>query len=242
VLSSLPPVLESQTVLELPPLQRKTYDEVLKTAYSTDGQQFLAVLNQLRAICDYDPKTEASVKIDRIVEITRSVELADQKAIVFSYLLYPLRLLFKRLLDDRRSQPLFLHGGLTAKERDILLTRFRNDPTVHVLLASSRVGSEGLTLPEANHAIFLNEWWNPSANNQARDRIVRIGQKNIVHVHRFLCRNTVEELLERIIANKTQIFSETIDELAMTRAGLTQRASDVLHVLQSELVCSVSRR
>ena len=55
------------------------------------------------------------------------------------------------------------------------LVELRDD--VGELLCSSRVGGEGLTLTEANHAVFINEWWGPSTNAQARDRVVRLGQE-----------------------------------------------------------------
>ena len=84
-----------------------------------------------------------------------------------------------------------------------------------MLLASTRAVGEGLTLTEANHVIFFNEWWNPSANRQARDRVVRIGQKAVVQVYRLRTRGTVEELLDRILSRKEQLFELVVDELAV---------------------------
>ncbi len=95
-----------------------------------------------------------------------------------------------------------------------MVSSFRNDQQVVALLGSTRVASEGLTLIEANHAIFLNEWWNPSANMQARDRVVRIGQKKAVHVYTFRCIGTVEEALDNILAQKRSLTQDLVERLS----------------------------
>ena len=70
-----------------------------------------------------------------------------------------------------------------------------------------------MTLTEANHVVFINEWWNPSANTQARDRVVRLGQDRVVHVHRFRCKGTIEEVLDQILARKSEAFANIVDAL-----------------------------
>ena len=82
------------------------------------------------------------------------------------------------------------------------------------LLASSQIAGEGHTFTEANHVVLFNQWWNPSANDQARDRVVRIGQKRKVRVYRFCCRGTIEEALEEILQSKRQIFEDIVGRLA----------------------------
>jgi SNF2 family DNA or RNA helicase len=76
------------------------------------------------------------------------------------------------------------------------------------------VGGEGLNLVEANHVVFVNRWWNPSANNQAKDRVSRIGQTRTVMVHSFTCRDTVEEVLDDIIKEKGRLSEAIVDALA----------------------------
>ena len=71
-----------------------------------------------------------------------------------------------------------------------------------------------MTLTEANHVIFINEWWNPSANAQARDRVVRLGQKRVVQVHRFRCQGTIEESLDQIFNRKNEAFANVVDALS----------------------------
>ena len=122
----------------------------------------------------------------------------------------------QRRVRDRwgADAAVLLVGEMDNAEREQAVTRFRNDERALALLTSSRVGAEGLTLIEANHVFLFNQWWNPSANDQARDRVVRIGQRRAVRVYRFCCRGTIEEALERILASKKDLFAETVERLA----------------------------
>ena len=73
------------------------------------------------------------------------------------------------------------------------------------MLCSGKIAGEGLNLTEANNVIFLNEWWNPSSNNQARDRVHRIGQDKSVSIFNLRTKNTVEESLAMILSEKKKI-------------------------------------
>ena len=88
-----------------------------------------------------------------------------------------------------------------------------------VLLGSSRIASEGLTLTNANHVLFVNRWWNPSANLPARDRVVRIGQRQSVEVRTFVCMHTIESRLESILARKETTFEELVGAITESRIG-----------------------
>ena len=215
VLSELPEVIETKETIELSSAQRRSYSTVQKTRLNSNSNDVLRRLQLLRSLCDVDSESDSSSKLDRIVQIVDMIHELDEKAIVFSYLLRPLELLRQRLsVHDPRLDTLSLTGDMTTDDRIEVLRRFKSDRRIIALLCSSRVGGEGLTLTEANHVIFLNEWWNPSANAQARDRVVRLGQERIVHVHRFRCRDTVEELLDVILESKERSFDSIINALA----------------------------
>ena len=76
---------------------------------------------------------------------------------------------------------------------------------------------------EANHVFLFNQWWNPSANDQARDRVVRIGQRRKVRVYRFCCRGTIEETLERILKSKRAPFDDAVERLAQSESAAWTR-------------------
>ena len=215
VLDELPAVLESAQTLELLPGQRESYRQVLRGLSTSDTTSMLATINRLRTICDYDSRSGESAKIDRIVEIVQDIVAAGEKSVIFSYLLEPLSVLRAKLARSLGPETVTeLRGSMSATERTEAIQRFRHDRTVHSILRSTRVAGEGLTLTEANHVIFLNEWWNPSANAQARDRVVRIGQRRGVRLYRFKCRHTIEELLEAILLRKSQDVARLVDRLA----------------------------
>ena len=89
-----------------------------------------------------------------------------------------------------------------------------------------RVASEGLTLTEANHVLFVNRWWNPSANAQAADRVLRIGQHRPVTVYYFVARNTVEDRLESLLERKQMDFDQLVNALREPDSGIV--ADDLL--------------
>jgi non-specific serine/threonine protein kinase len=182
------------------------------------GASFLALFNELRALCDLEVKSCSSAKLDRILEVLGDIEEAGEKAVVFSYLLAPLHELSRRLKRDGKGHAVLV-GDMVASERDKAVARFKQDRQCNALLASSKVASEGLTLVEANHVIFVNRWWNPSANAQARDRVVRIGQKKTVWVWTFVCRNTIETRLGEILSAKEKTFDDLVEEIGRAQAN-----------------------
>ena len=215
VLRELPEVIDTAKTIELTPRQQQAYSKARSQPLPEEAGEVLQRLTILRSICDADPASGASAKIDRILEILQAVQDAGEKAVVFSYTLRPLELLLNRMTKERPPLgAVTLTGKLTTAERTRAIQRFKSDDGVVALLCSSRVGGEGLTLTEANHVVFINEWWNPSANAQARDRVIRLGQERVVHVHRFRCQATIEEVLEQILTRKSEAFANIVDALA----------------------------
>ena len=95
----------------------------------------------------------------------------------------------------------------------INIEKFKSDDSITAFIASSRIASEGLTLTEANNVIFLNRWWNPSSNSQARDRVVRIGQEKPVMIYNLYCLGTIEERVTEILKKKKDLYSQVMDGL-----------------------------
>lgn len=238
VLRELPRVIEKKETVELTDVQRHAYASVLtRPVPKKDLGEVLQKLTLLRSICDAEPTSGASVKVDRIVEILHSVQKAGEKAVVFSYLLQPLYFLLRRLTQEEPIiRVALLTGELHSDLREKVISEFKSDDSIVALLCSSKVGGEGLTLTEANHVIFLNEWWNPSTNAQARDRVVRLGQKRIVHVHRFRCSDTVEESLDLIIDRKTEAFTKIVDALSVGALWNEFEAKELAEHLEDNMI------
>jgi len=214
VLNDLPKVVGHVEVLNLLPPQAKAYSQAMKDLINAEDREYLSILNRLRTICDYDKETFSSIKAERISEILVNIFKSGEKAVVFSYLIPPLEILKLTIDRQKLGASLILEGSMDPMQRQSTIHKFRSSTEPIALLCSLRVAGEGLTLTEANHVIFFNLWWNPSSNLQARDRVVRIGQKRTVFVYRFLCRNTIEQHLENILTTKKLLYEKLIDELA----------------------------
>jgi len=98
-----------------------------------------------------------------------------------------------------------IRGDVPAKQRGEIVHEFNTNPRgPQVMLVSLRAGGVGLNLIGANHLFLIDMHWNPALENQACDRIYRVGQDREVHIHRFVCEKTVEEKildLQRVKVN-----------------------------------------
>lgn len=221
VLPELPTATEHTVECELLPAQRTAYNEAVRSLASSGSVEFLALFNSLRSICDWEPVSGDSAKLDRAGDLVQAGAMHRRKTVVFSFTVGPLQQFNERM---RRAgigcQLLIGEQSLVARERAI--ARFKSDPQCAALAASMRVGSEGLTLTEATQVVFINRWWNPSANAQAIDRVLRIGQTQPVDVHYLTCVNTVEDRLQPLLDRKSLTFDELIDRLRYDRQVATE--------------------
>ncbi|MCY4127825.1 MAG: DEAD/DEAH box helicase [Gammaproteobacteria bacterium] len=217
--SELPQVREKLEIVPLTSEQRNLYQEIIKNdrAYSTVGG-WIATFNKLRDVCDYEPHTGKSSKIDRTIVILDSILRRGEKAVVFSWRIVPLDLLAKKIETDL-GQPtaITITGQTSSISRSRIVSSFQSSDQPKVLLCSMRATAEGLTLTAANHVIFLNEWWNPAVNSQARDRVNRIGQAKDVFVHKLRTSGTVESQLNDILSKKSAIFDEIVNRLTTAK-------------------------
>ena len=88
------------------------------------------------------------------------------------------------------------------------MRRFQTDDDVPFFVLSVKAGGAGLNLTAASHVIHFDRWWNPAVENQATDRAFRIGQAKNVLVHKFVCRGTVEEKIDQMIAAKQELAGD----------------------------------
>ena len=176
----------------------------------------LAMLGQLKQVCNHPelvlPSGRAlegrSGKLERLVEILDAVPTED-KALVFTQ--YPG---FDRLaphLGERLGREVgFFHGGLSAAARTDLLERFDDANGPSLLVISLRAGGRGLNLPAANHVVHFDRWWNPAVEQQATDRVHRLGQRKHVYVSSLICTATVEERIDELLESKRELAEKVI--------------------------------
>lgn len=198
--------------LVLNDIQKKSYKEILKNK-SKKSSNHLDLFNKLREICDFDPATKSSCKIDFILDLLEKIKLKNEKCVIFSFWLEPLYILEEKINKTfGNNSSVVFTGDLDKKERNDQIKKF-NKTSSFVFLCSGKIGGEGINLTSANHAIFYNRWWNPSNNSQARDRIIRIGQKKKVFIYDLSTSKTIEENVSTILDSKKKITNEVIENM-----------------------------
>jgi SNF2 family DNA or RNA helicase len=143
------------------------------------------------------------------------------------------------LQEKLGCETLFLYGGTPKKQRDAMILRFQNDlqgPPLFVL--SLKAGGFGLNLTAANHVFHFDRWWNPAVENQATDRVFRIGQTKNVLVHKFVCIGTLEERIDQMIEQKNELAESIIGtgEAWLTEVS-TEQLKEVLS-LSHDVCCT----
>ena len=103
-----------------------------------------------------------------------------------------------------------IDGTLSASQIEQQIDRFLSQE-IELLLISVQAGGTGLNLVEASQVLFIDQWWNPAVEEQAMDRVHRIGQKREVNVFFFTVRNSIEERVRDIINRKREIASGVLE-------------------------------
>jgi len=229
VLGDLPPKLIHDAPLELTPQQRESYrlaegQGVLRlTQMGTAAtiQHVFELVLRLKQICNFDPATGESAKLERLRADLEEIAESGRKAIVFSQWVQTLRKLAEHL---RHFGPLEYHGKIPPGQRDAVIRRFREDAAKRVILMSYGAGGVGLNLQFANYVFLFDRWWNPAVEDQAINRAHRIGAAGPVTVTRFLMLDTIEERIDRILEEKRELFDVIFSGTqAGGKLGLTQQ-------------------
>ncbi len=211
VLTEMPPKLYRDANLELSPEQAETYrraedDGVLQLSdmgESATIQHVFELVLRLKQICNADPATGASSKIDRLEADMEEIAASGHKAILFSQWVNTLDTLKERL---GRFGILEYHGRIPHRQREGVIQQFKEDPSKHLILMSYGAGSVGLNLQFCRYVFLFDRWWNPAVEDQAINRAHRIGAAGPVTVTRFITVNTIEERINQVLEEKRELF------------------------------------
>jgi SNF2 family DNA or RNA helicase len=152
-----------------------------------------------------------SGKAMRLMEMVEEVVAAGDRALIFTQYRQMGHLLVAMLRQEIDTEALFLHGGTPQAKREQLIERFQsNDPKCPIFVLSLKAGGVGLNLTAANHVFHFDRWWNPAVENQATDRAFRIGQHRTVNVHKMISEGTLEERIDQMIEQKTELAQQII--------------------------------
>ena len=228
VLQDLPPKLFRDAMLELTPEQYASYslaeDEGVLRLHSIGAevtiQHVFELVLRLKQICNFDPLTGASSKLERLKADLEEVATSGQKAIVFSQWVHTLERLAQQLPQFR---PLQYHGRIPLKAREQAIQNFRERDDHTVLLISYGAGSVGLNLQFSSYVFLFDRWWNPAVEDQAINRAHRIGSAGPVTVTRFVSPGTIEQRIDDILREKRELVRTILaDQDAPRQMGLSQ--------------------
>jgi SNF2 family DNA or RNA helicase len=217
VMSDMPAKIVRDLPLELTPAQREAYnlaesEGVIRLNALGDTitvQHVFQLVMRLKQICNFDPMTGSSAKLEQLLADMEEVAANGRKAIVFSQWVEPLEVLARALNE---FDPIQFHGKVPSHQRPALIDLFKSDPSKHVMLMSYGTGSVGLNLQFANYVFLFDRWWNPAVEDQAINRAHRVGQKHPVTVTRFLSEDTIEGRIAEVLESKRKIFNELLEQ------------------------------
>ena len=173
----------------------------------------LAAITALKQICNHpaaytgddEPLAGRSGKLTRLEEIVDSVFESGERMLIFTHFAQWGERLAQHLTRRTGIQIDCYHGGLARGRRDKMIKAFQEGEGPGAMVLSLKAGGTGLNLTAASHVVLYDRWWNPAVEDQARDRVWRIGQTKTVIAHRLVCPGTVDERVEEVVSGKRRI-------------------------------------
>jgi SNF2 family DNA or RNA helicase len=228
VLTEMPPKMYRDAELDLTPAQFDSYrsaeDEgIVQLADMGETltiQHVFELVLRLKQICNFDPATGSSCKLERLEADMEEIAASGKKAIVFSQWVDTLDKISGTL---ERFGTMEYHGRVPSNRRDAVIQRFKEDPSKHVILMSYGAGSVGLNLQFCEYVFLFDRWWNPAIEDQAINRAHRIGAKGAVTVTRMMTTETIEQRIHNVLEEKRALFNQLFAEAGAPRSlGLSQ--------------------
>ncbi len=228
VLKELPEKTETIAYTPLSEEQKQLYREVYKSSKEqlykelrdqskpTPYLHVFALLTKLKQICDHPAlfkneedhyKKYASGKWDLFTELVSETRESGQKLVVFSQYLGMLDIIVSYLNENHIGYATIRGSTRDRKEQ---VEKFRDDPKCEVFVGSLQAAGVGIDLVSASVVIHYDRWWNPAKENQATDRVHRIGQNRGVQVFKMVTRGTIEEHIHQLIEKKLGLMEHVM--------------------------------
>lgn len=247
VLTELPEKMETVMVTDLSEQQRKIYlsyiaqikselgEKIKENNLAKNQMQILSALTRLRQICCH-PSTfiegykGGSGKLELLMEIIPDALSNDHRILIFSQFTSMLKIVEEEL--KIQGIPYFyLEGSTPMDVRNEYVKRF-NAGEGSIFLISLKAGGTGLNLTGADTVIHYDPWWNPAVEEQATDRVYRIGQTNSVQVIKLLTKGTIEEKIFKLQEKKRSLSDSVIQSKEIFINKLSQEELEELFDLK----------
>lgn len=222
----LPPKIYFTEYVDNTPYQHKLYEELRVLALSEAGQILnlgnpMVRLLKLRQVNGSPELVDSNLKVDkyylkhnakmqRLLEILEDIHANDEKVIVFSNWVEPLRMVYK-VLTSKKYKVCCFTGTMSDDAREKNKNVFQNNPNYTILLGTIGAAGTTHTFTAASNVIFLDEPWNATDKQQAEDRAYRIGTKQSLKVYSLLSRNTVDDRVHDILYEKSATANYIVD-------------------------------
>ncbi|MDF2556867.1 MAG: box helicase [Bacillales bacterium] len=224
---NLPDKLEQLEYVPLSIEQTRMYEEIvnrtLEKIESRNGIEraglVLQMITRLKQICNHpalifkDEKTNTSKhhssKLDKLCDLVDLIREQEESVLIFTQFA-EMGEIIKATLESKYGYEIpFIRGSVSRKNREMAIEDFQNKKTA-ILILTLKTGGTGLNLTAANHVIHFDRWWNPAVENQATDRVHRIGQSKFVHVHKLITVGTLEEKINEILDRKQLLTNDLL--------------------------------
>nr|WP_256386542.1 SNF2-related protein [Hydrocoleum sp. CS-953] len=233
IIQDLPEKQENTIFCPLANEQAKLYQNIVENSLAeieaADGIQrkgkILALLVKLKQLCNHPvllqikkgskKKVEIndtnSGKLQRLGAMLEEIIDEGERAIIFTQFAEWGKILQPYLEKNLGREVLYLYGATRKIKREEMVDQFQLDPQgPPIMILSLKAGGTGLNLTRANHVFHFDRWWNPAVENQATDRVFRIGQTRNVQVHKFVCTGTLEEKIHDLIESKKELAEQVV--------------------------------
>ena len=253
IIKDLPDKIEQKVYCQLTKEQASIYQTVVNETEeklnSADSKEknaiFVSSILRLKQVCNHPVQLlqdgseftpERSVKLQRLVEMTKEIMTNGESVLIFSQFTEICREL-EKVVKQNGYNTYYLHGGTSRVKREKMITEFqdpKSPPAVFIL--SLKAGGVGITLTKANHVIHFDRWWNPAVENQATDRAYRIGQKKTVFAHKYITTGTIEENIDLMLEEKQRVSDMVVGNDESWLSNLNNKSFIDLIKLKNQMV------
>ena len=229
VLTELPPKIEDIRHCSLSADQVKLYKKILsmkgrplieqlkKEGAPVPYLHVFATLTLLKQACNHpalvekstDYKAYESGKFDLLKEILDEAIGSGHKVVIYSQYVQMIKII-SLYLSDQNVEHVTLTGS--TRNRGAVIKKFQTDESCKVFVGSLLAGGVGIDLTAASVVVHYDRWWNASKENQATDRVYRMGQNKNVQVMKLVNRGTLEEKIDALINSKNKLFEKFMDK------------------------------
>ena len=243
---NLPDKLEQLEFVPLSLEQTTMYEDIvtrtLEKIESKNGIEraglVLQMITRLKQVCNHPVliikedkahfSKHHSSKLEKLFDLVDSIREQDESVLIFTQFA-EMGEIIKTALESKYGYYIpFIRGSVSRKNREISIENFQNGENP-ILLLTLKTGGTGLNLTAANHVIHFDRWWNPAVENQATDRVHRIGQSKFVHVHKLITVGTLEEKINEVLEKKQSLTNDIL----INDNWITQLSNEDLKALLS---------